>query len=118
MSTKLKKIAADSDAPDSELLRSVIHDLQHQHSEGFWDEFNVHFKETHADFYSRLSKEFPGLSPNEMKLCAFLKLNLSTKEISMITRKNEHSIKITRYRLRQRLGLSREDNLVMFLGRY
>jgi DNA-binding CsgD family transcriptional regulator len=79
---------------------------------------NLQLKATHADFYSRLSKEFPELSPNEMKLCAFLKLNLSSKEISQITLKNEHSIKIARYRLRLRLGLSRKDNLVMFLGRY
>ena len=118
MSERLKKIIPATDDSNSELLRSVVHDLQHQHSEGFWEEFNVHFKEINPDFYTRLSKEFSDLSPNEMKLCAFLKLNLSTKEISMITRKNEHSIKIARYRLRQKFGISREENLVMFLGRY
>lgn len=96
----------------------MIHELQHQHSEGFWEEFNVHFEETNPNFYNNLGKEFSALSPNEIKLCAFLKLNLSTKEISMITRKNEHSIKIARYRLRQKFGISRDENLVMFLGRF
>jgi DNA-binding CsgD family transcriptional regulator len=118
MSEKLKKLVPYTHDSDSELLRSVVHDLQHQHSEGFWEEFNVHFNDTHPDFYTRLSKDFPALSPNELKICAFLKLNLSTKEISLITRKNEHSIKIARYRLRQKLGISREDNLVIYLGRY
>jgi tetratricopeptide (TPR) repeat protein len=118
MSERLKKIIPAEEDSNAELLRSMIHELQHQHSEGFWEEFNVHFKETNPNFYNNLSKEFAALSPNEVKLCAFLKLNLSTKEISMITRKNEHSIKIARYRLRQKFGISRDENLVMFLGRY
>lgn len=118
MSERLKKILENSGKSEPEVLRSVLHDLQHQHTEGFWEEFEVHFMETHIDFYTRLGKEFPELSPNEMKLCAFLKMNLSTKEISQITRKNEHSLKIARYRLRQKLGLSREENLVMFFSRF
>jgi tetratricopeptide (TPR) repeat protein len=115
---KLKKIAEDPRESESDLLRSVIHDLEQRHSKGFWEEFDIHFRETHADFYHRLGKEFPDLSPNELRLCAFLKLNLSTKEIAHITRKNEHSIKIARYRLRLQLGLSHDDNLGMFLSRF
>ncbi|MEI6901100.1 MAG: hypothetical protein WCL00_14585 [Bacteroidota bacterium] len=118
LTKRLRCLINQTDTADPKVLQNVIHNLQHQHSEGLWEEFEVHFKGIHTDFYSRLTNEFPQLSPNEIKLCAFLKLNLSTKEISMITRKNEHSIKIARYRLRQKLGLSREENLTIFLSKY
>lgn len=118
LSQRLTKIIQTSDTKDSGLLHDVVHDIQYQHSEGFWEEFNLHFKEVHGDFYNRLSKAYPQLTLNEIKLCAFLKLNLSTKEISKVTRKSEQSLKIARYRLRQKLDLNREDNLTIFLSKF
>jgi DNA-binding CsgD family transcriptional regulator len=103
---------------DDGTLRSLVHDLQSQYSEGFWEDFNVRFREVHSEFYNRLSNDFPGLTPNEIRLCAFIKLNLTTKEIAQISHKTEHSIKIARYRLRQKLGLVRDENLTVFINRY
>lgn len=118
MSQRLTKIVQNSDEKETTVLRDVVHEIEHQHSEGLWKEFNLYFKEIHVDFYTRLSKDYPDLSPNEIKLCAFLKLKLSTKEISQVTRKSAQTIKIARYRLRLKLGLGREENLTIFLSKY
>lgn len=118
MSDRLKGLIKSNPGEDNITLSSLVHDIQTKQSDGFWEEFNTHFREIHADFYKRFSSDFPGLTPNEVKLCAFIKLNLSTKEIARITRKTEHSIKIARYRLRRKLNLEREANLTMFLGKY
>ena len=80
-----------------------------------WNEFEMRFKEIHEDFYTQLGQLFPNLTPNELRLCAFLKLNLSTKEISSITYQSPESIKTARYRLRKKLNLDRDSNLTSFL---
>ena len=54
-------------------------------SKSVWNEFETHFNAVFDDFYTNLDRAFPDLSTNERKLCTFLKLNLSTKEIAALT---------------------------------
>ena len=56
--------------------------------------------------------------PNEIKLCAYFRLNLTNKEIALVAHKNEHSIKIARHRLRKKLQLDNKENLTLFLLKY
>ncbi len=83
-----------------------------------WEEFETRFNNVHHDFSSRLLNEFPDLTPNELKLCAFLKLNMSTKEILTITHQSSNSISVARHRLRTKLGIERDENLTIFLSKY
>ena len=63
-------------------------------------------------------EKFPKLSPNEKKLCAFLRLNMSTKDIAALTRKSTSSIDVARTRLRKKLEISGTDtNLISFLAK-
>jgi DNA-binding CsgD family transcriptional regulator len=71
--------------------------------------------DVHQEFYQRLNEMFPDLTPNEKKLAAFLRLNMTTKDISAITYQSTDSIKIARSRLRHKLGLTQDDNLIAFL---
>lgn len=83
-----------------------------------WEEFILRFKEVHSDFYNNLIEKYPNLSPNELRLCAFLKLNLSTKEILSMTGQSERSIVMARHRLRKKLGIESQDiNLVSFISK-
>lgn len=82
-----------------------------------WEEFALRFKEVHTDFYYQLMETYPNLSPSEQRLCAFLRLNLSTKEISELTGQTTRAIEMARFRLRKKLNISgTEDNLVTFLS--
>jgi tetratricopeptide (TPR) repeat protein len=93
----------------------LVGDLQRNTDDKVWKEFEVRFQEVHQEFYRRLNKKFPHLTPNEKKLAAFLRLNMSTKDISAITFQSPSSIKIARSRLRKKMDLNSGENLIAFL---
>jgi len=83
-----------------------------------WEQFEYHFNKVHGDFLTRIRTEFQDLSPNDQKLCAFLRLNLNTKEISNIMSISLRGVEIARYRLRKKLKLSTGQNLSKFVLDY
>jgi DNA-binding CsgD family transcriptional regulator len=80
-----------------------------------WDQFAVHFDKVHADFLVSLKNHYPNLTPSELKLCAYLRLNLSSKEISQVMNITIKSVELSRYRLRKKLQLPSDANLYYFL---
>ncbi len=84
-------------------------------SEESWRIFEDNFNEVHEDFLKRLKVQFPDLSPGDLKLAAYLRMNLSSKEISPLLFISVRSIENKRSRLRKKLGLKEEDNLVDFI---
>jgi DNA-binding CsgD family transcriptional regulator len=80
-----------------------------------WEQFAYHFDAVYGDFLKRLRDQFPGLSPNDYRLCAYLRMNLSTKEIAHLMNISIRGVEGARYRLRKKLNLPNEDNLVAFL---
>lgn len=97
------------------LVQKIIRNLRINTDDSVWQEFEIRFQNVHKDFYKKLHDQFPNLTPSETRLCAFLKLNMSTKEISSITHQTPESLHVARSRLRKKLGISRDDNLVAFL---
>ena len=83
-----------------------------------WKQFEYHFDKVHGDFLNRLRENFLDLTPNEQKLCALLRLNLSTKEISNLMSISLRGVEIARYRLRKKLGLDMGQNLYKFILKY
>jgi DNA-binding CsgD family transcriptional regulator len=77
--------------------------------------FESYFEEVHADFFERLKDKFPHLSPKDLRLCAYIRMNMSTKEIATLLNISDRGVEISRYRLRKKLELSREVNLSTFL---
>ena len=76
------------------LIKSIIEDLENTQEDSVWEEFETRFHQVHNKFYEKLNETHPNLSPNERKLCAFLRLNMSTKEISSITGQSFRSIEV------------------------
>lgn len=77
--------------------------------------FETYFDEVHEDFFKRLADRFPALTPREQKLCAYIKMNISTKEIATLQNISSRGVEISRYRLRKKLGLDRDTNLSTFI---
>ncbi len=80
-----------------------------------WENFAKHFDSVHSDYLVNLKEKHPNLTGNELKLCANLRMNLSTKEIAQLMNISVRGVEISRYRLRKKLELSSGDNLFDYL---
>ncbi len=80
-----------------------------------WEMFKEAFNNSESEFLRKIKFLHPELSPNDLKLCAYLRLNLSSKEIAQLLNITLKSVEIKRYRLRKKLDLKREDNLVNYI---
>jgi DNA-binding CsgD family transcriptional regulator len=83
-----------------------------------WEDFVNIFSQVHVDFLSKLRKENADMTTGEIRLAALLRLNLATKEIASILGISPASANIARYRLRKKLNLTREEDLVDFLTKF
>ena len=113
---RVEALQKENVVPNEEVYSTILKELNKNISTQVREEFEIRFREVYTDFYERLNKRFPDLTPNERRLSAFLKLDMSTKDISAITYQSVESLKIARHRLRKKLGLARSDNLATFLN--
>lgn len=96
--TKIKKLIGDAHNDDRD-----------------WDLFEKSFNEAHGNFFKKMKVDFPELSPNDLKLCAYLRLNMSSKEIASLLNITTRGVEIRRYRLRKKLNLPTDKNISEFL---
>ncbi|PIF59480.1 histidine kinase [Flavobacterium sp. 2] len=80
-----------------------------------WETFETNLNQIHNEFIINLSKKFPHLTPKDIKLCVYLKMNLSSKEIAPLMNISFRGVELHRYRLRKKLSLTQEENLSKFL---
>lgn len=100
-------------------IESIVNKINKElKSEKFQEVFNEYFDDVHQNFITRLKESHPELSPRELRLCAYLKMNLSTKEIAPLMNISVRGVEIGRYRLRKKLGLERDDNLTDYLIKF
>jgi tetratricopeptide (TPR) repeat protein len=117
ISEQLLKIKREVGEESQPAVQKVVMNLQANLRPEILQEFEVRFQQVHENFFAALNEKFPNISPSERRLCAFLKLNMTTKEIAAITHQNIKSIEIARARLRKKLNLTGTDqNLIMFLS--
>ncbi len=103
-------------AKDTPALEKIIRHIdQHLEGDHDWELFEASFNQVHNDFFKRLLHQCPDLTPGDMRLAAYLKMNLSSKEIAPLFNIGVRGVENKRYRLRKKLGLSEEDTLVEFL---
>jgi tetratricopeptide (TPR) repeat protein len=81
-----------------------------------WEVFKSYFAEVHNDFDQKLKTLYPDISEKEIRLAAFLRMNLTTKEIAATLNVLPDSILKSKYRLKKKLGLDKETDLINFLN--
>jgi CheY-like chemotaxis protein len=86
--------------------------------ENIWNELESQFELILQNFYKKLDIAHPNLTATERKLCSYLKLNMTTRQIGMLTFSNEKSVEMARYRLRQRMNLLNGDSLSSYLDKF
>jgi PAS domain S-box-containing protein len=112
---ELSQLRTLKGAEAEQLIDEMIKSYSVQQSTSAWDEFEMRFNGVYEGFYKSLSVRHPNLTPGEQKVCALLRLNLSSKEIAALTMQNSQSVDVARYRIRKKLQLSKEENLIAYL---
>jgi tetratricopeptide (TPR) repeat protein len=119
ISEKLMKVKQEFKPSVKKSIDEILIDLQSNVDKNIWLVFADRFKEVHKGFYKNLMDRFPNLSDNDKKLCAFIRLDMNTKEIAAILLQNPNSIEVARTRLRKKLNISNTDiSLNSFLSKF
>ncbi len=108
-----KHDATIENSPGFRQLIRLIREVER--SDEDWAQFTMHFNHVNAGFFAALKEKYPDLTSYELKLCAYLKMNLSSKEIAQLMNITIKAVEVGRYRLRKKLQLPSETNLYGFL---
>lgn len=111
----IRSVSGNPGDNSTDQLSTLIKNLENQTDYSAWQEFETRFEQVHETFFSRLNTLFPDLTANDRRICAFLKLNMSTKDIALLTHRSPRSIESARYRLKKKFGLSPEEDILNFL---
>lgn len=115
ISSKLTLLRNKLKGDSADELTRIIKDFENGIPEELWDDFRLRFEKVNEEFHQNLLSLAPDLTPVEIKIASFLRLNLSSKEISRLTNRSAGTISNTRSSLRKKLNLEEEDNLTAFL---
>ena len=97
-------------------LRQIVHRIDRDtKSKQHWKVFDKSFDEVHEDFLARLKERHPDLTPKDLRLCSYLRMNISTKEIAPLMNISVRGVEISRYRLRKKLDLDQNTNLTEYI---
>ncbi|MBI9033037.1 MAG: hypothetical protein JEZ03_01060 [Bacteroidales bacterium] len=111
----MKNLPSDSQSFMKQVLKDIDNGLNVDRE---WGKFKKHFEEVHEGFFQHLIETSPDLTHNELRLCAYLLINLSSKEISSMLNISPAAVEKRRQRLRKKLNLDPSENLVEYLNRY
>ncbi|WP_461490928.1 two-component regulator propeller domain-containing protein [Pontibacter sp. HJ8] len=97
------------------ILRSVDEEIKIENN---WEQFELHFNQVHQDFLRRLSNDYPDLTYKDLKMCAYLRLNLSSKEIASLLKLSLRGVETSRYRIRKKMNLDQDASLTESILKY
>lgn len=124
LSQKLNNVASVvTKVQESKPLLNEIHRMQSEIKKNIevdnnWKRFAENFDLVYENYLKRLGEQFPQLTNSDKKLCAYLKMDLSSKEIAPLLNISFRSVEMSRHRLRKKLELKRDENLTDFLQRF
>lgn len=114
--TLIKEDLKNTSDDGSKSIKSVITNITKNISEeDSWNVFKEAFDNADKDFLKKVKLAHPSLTPNDLRLCAYLRLNLSSKEVAPLISISVRSVEIKRYRLRKKMELSHEQGLVEYI---
>lgn len=108
----LPNTEADNQKQIKKLIRNIVDDARLDET---WEQFEFHFDQVHENFLKRLREKYNMLTPKDQRLCAYLRMNLSTKEIAPLMNISVRGVEISRYRLRKKLNVDSDTNLIEFM---
>ncbi|WP_373400021.1 hypothetical protein V8V91_10595 [Algoriphagus halophilus] len=115
---KLKNsLSDDKGLVDVNSLKKMIKSVQGSPGSN-WKEFEARFTAINQSFYENLQKKYPELTQTDLKICALVKLNFSSKEMASLLGISIESVHTSRYRLRKKFNIDRNENLGEFIAKF
>jgi len=112
---QIKSALKQEGSPD-ENIRRVVRTIDKNTDEAeTWNFFKEAFENADQDFFKKVQDKHPKLTHNDLKLCAYLRLNLSSKEIAPLLNISVRSVEVKRYRLRKKMALEHDEGLVEYI---
>ena len=119
MKQELKGLQHAKESEQQQRIRQLyLHLNSNLSSEQDWEAFEYHFSQVHRGFFQRLKADYPDMTPGDLRLAAYLRMNLSSKEIAPLLHISLRSVENKRYRLRVKLGLAPQDQIIDVLLKY
>ncbi|MDH6354954.1 tetratricopeptide (TPR) repeat protein [Dysgonomonas sp. PH5-45] len=112
INTQLAKNKKDTEEYTKKINTIIKNNFQ---SETEWSDFKIHFEKVHPSFFDKLKQHRADLTENNLRICAYYRLGMSTKQIAQILHITPASVSIHRHRIKKKLGLGEEDGLDDFL---
>ena len=109
----MKELDSEKGVDELKKMKKILSDDEKKDKD--WEQFAQHFDKVHSDFTMAVKEKHPTITANELKLCAYVRMNISTKEIAQLMNISVRGVEISRYRLRKKLGISPEKNLFDYL---
>lgn len=107
-----EKKDVDKDEAIKNMRRSIKSNINFDND---WDKVKIHFENVHTGFFEKLSTLAPALTPNELKQCAYIKINMNPKEVGNLLGIDAQSVRMSRYRIKKKINLAEDKDLSEFI---
>lgn len=119
LDTDLKELPTDNATKANHQISKLRRLIKTNVNQGDnWKEFKIQFEKLHPDFFHNLKTEFPKLTQNDLRHCAFMKMRMNTKEIARLLNINPTSVQISRVRMKKKMVLDPDSDLKDYLANY
>jgi len=111
-----EQVRINGSKDENEKIKEIIREINRQTDvENQWEQFRVHFESIHKSFFVKLREANSSLTQTDLQLCAYIKLNMGTKEVARLMNITPESVNTHRYRLRKKMNLSGQETLDEFI---
>jgi DNA-binding CsgD family transcriptional regulator/phosphotransferase system IIB component len=104
-----------TDSETKKSLSEILNEVNNVVPQGAWKDFETRFEQVHEGFSKKLFSDYPDLSSAELKICSFLRLNMTTKDIALLTHRSQRTIENQRNSIRKKMNLMTDSNLEGYL---
>ncbi|MBV6647857.1 MAG: tetratricopeptide repeat protein [Cyclobacteriaceae bacterium] len=104
-----------NEASKNELKKIARMIKENQNIDRDWESFKLHFESVHPHFFSQLQKLYPNLTNNELRHCAYIKINMTNKEVANLLNNTAHGVSMARIRIKKKLNLDPDLDLKQFI---
>ena len=121
VSNFIAKANSSLNAEQIKELNEILYKLRvniNTYGDNDWKNFKLQFERIHPNFFTKLARDYPALSQNELRHCAFLRMNMNNKEVAKLLGINSKSVEIARYRIKKKLGLPRKTRLFNYITQF